>query len=94
MGCEFPDFPLPDTDGRLVWFNDYRGRPLLITFRSCSTDTCCPVLHEPEQVRARHSGRVTVILVCCETSPALARGSDLKLQQQCRGWGTAATAAT
>jgi hypothetical protein len=84
-GCEFPDFPLPDTDGKLVWFNDYRGKPLLITFCSCYTDTCCPILNELAQVRTRYSGRVTIILICCETSPALARGGYLKLEEQCRG---------
>ena len=84
-GCEFPDFPLPDTDGKLVWFNDYRGKPLLLTFCSCYTDTCCPILNELEQLRARYGGRVTMILVCCETSPALARGAYLKLREQCRG---------
>jgi hypothetical protein len=83
-GCEFPDFPLPDTAGKMVWFNDYRGKPLLLTFCSCYTDTCCPILNELEQVRARFSGRVTMILVCCETSPALAQDGYLKLRQQCR----------
>ena len=85
QGCEFPDFPLPDTEGKMVWFNDYRGKPILLSFCSCYTDTCCPILGRLSELRERYRGRVAIVLVCCETAPALARDDYLKLEERCRG---------
>ena len=84
-GCEFPDFPLPDTDGAMVWFNDYRGKPILLAFCSCYTDTCCPILGELEELRRRNGERIAIILVCCETAPVLAQDGYRRLEERCRG---------
>jgi len=84
-GCEFPDFSLPDTSGTMVSFKEFGGKPILLAFCSCYTDTCCPILARLEELRAKYAGKVVVILVCCETAPALAKDSFRKLEEQCRG---------
>lgn len=84
VGCEFPDFPLTDTEGNVVWFNDYRGRPLLVAFCSCYTDSACAIIDSLEKVRSTHGGGLMTIIVCCETAPALAADDYAKLRQECR----------
>jgi hypothetical protein len=84
IGCEFPDFPLPDTSGKMVWFNDYKGKVLLVSFCSCYTDTCCSVIETLEKIRGSHNGNLLTVMVCCETAPALEKDGFQLLRTQCR----------
>ena len=40
IGVEFPAFTLPDSEGREVSLEDFRGKVILLSFWSCYTDTC------------------------------------------------------
>jgi hypothetical protein len=83
VGCEFPDFPLSDIDGNTVWFNDYKGRPLLVAFCSCYTDTVCAVIDSLERIRGSLDGDLFTIIVCSETAPALAEEGYRGLRSEC-----------
>lgn len=84
IGCEFPDFPLPDTSGKMVWFNDYKGKVLLVSFCSCYTDTCCSVVDTLEKIRESRKGSLLTVMVCTETAPALQKDGFQLLETQCR----------
>lgn len=84
IGCEFPDFPLPDTSGKMVWFNDYKGKVLLVSFCSCYTDTCCSTIETLEKIRESRKENLLTVMVCTETAPALEKDGFQLLKTQCR----------
>jgi hypothetical protein len=76
IGCEFPDFPLPDTSGKMVWFNDYKGKVLLVSF--------CSTIETLEKIRESRKGNLLTVMVCTETAPALEKDGFQLLKTQCR----------
>jgi hypothetical protein len=83
-GCEFPDVPLTDIDGNTVWFNDFRGQPMMVVFCSCYTDTACSVIESLKKIRNMQPVDIFTVIVCCETAPALAEEGYRQLKEECR----------
>ncbi len=59
-----PAFALVDQAGRIVTLDDFRGRPVLVTFAFAHCETVCPlVVHDVLLARDRLTQRTPVVLV-------------------------------
>lgn len=84
VGEEFPDFTLPDVDGREVSLRDFRGKVILLSFWSCYTDTCFTSVRIIEAlIRDYSAGGLVAPTVCSEIPPALAKNSYAELLKRC-----------
>ena len=64
VGCEFPDFGIPDTQGNLVWFKDFQGTPLSGGVREADVFRLeIAHLRQKDAVQLPVSGRVPVDLL-------------------------------
>ena len=84
VGREFPDFTLPDADGREVSISDFRGKVIMLSFWSCYTDTCFTSVRIIEGLIKDFSSRGLVApTVCSEIPPALEKNSYAELIKRC-----------
>lgn len=82
-GCEFPDFPLQEPTGATVWFRDFQGKVLLVSFCSCYTDACCAIIDALEAIRREFGAEILSLVVCSEIAPALAEKQLEGIRSQC-----------
>lgn len=84
VGREFPDFTLPDVDGREVSVSDFRGKVIMLSFWSCYTDTCFTSVRIIEGLIKDFSSQGLVApTVCSEIPPALEKNSYAELVKRC-----------
>jgi peroxiredoxin len=84
IGAEFPDFVLPDADGRAVSLDDFRGKAILLSFWSCHTDTCYTSVRVIEALLGEYGSLGLVApTVCSEVPPALEKNSYAGLLERC-----------
>jgi len=84
LGREFPDFFLPDVEGRNVTLNDFKGKAIILSFWSCYSDSCFTSVRVIEELLKEYSSRGLVApTVCSEVPPALAKNSYADLLKRC-----------
>lgn len=83
-GAEFPDFVLPDVDGKAVSLSDFRGKAILLSFWSCYTDTCFTSVRVIEGLLKEYAPQGLVApTVCSEVPLALEKNSYAGLLERC-----------
>ena len=83
-GAEFPDFTLPDADGKPVSLSDFRGKAIMLSFWSCFSDTCFTSVRVIEGLLEKYSSQGLVApTVCSEIPPALEKNSYSGLLERC-----------
>jgi peroxiredoxin len=72
IGSPFPDFELPNTDGRVVTLDHILGRskPVLLFFVSPTCDPCAAMLPDIENWRAALEHKVSVVMLSSGTAQA------------------------
>lgn len=84
VGAEFPDFTLPDVDGKAVSLGDFRGKAIMLSFWSCYTDTCYTSVRVIEALLKEYASLGLVApTVCSEVPPALEKNSYAGLLERC-----------
>ena len=84
LGASFPDFSLPDVEGKLVSLKSFKGKAILLSFWSCYTDTCFTSVRVFEELLKEYSARGLVApTVCSEVPPALEKDGYAGLLKQC-----------
>jgi peroxiredoxin len=83
-GYAFQDFTLPDVTGRQVSLSDFRGKPVLLSFWSCYSDTCFTSVRVFEELLKEYGSRgLAAVTVCSELPPALEKDGYAGLLKQC-----------
>ena len=84
MGCPFPDYSLPNTEGTEVRFSDFTGDVIILAFCSCYTDTCCAIIDALEDLKSAYAGEgLVTLIVCSEIAPELAKEGYAGILGQC-----------
>jgi len=83
-GSAFPEFSLPDVNGRQVSLKDFKGQVILLSFWSCYTDTCFTSARVIEDLLKEYAGRGLVApTICSEVPAALTDNSYEGLLKRC-----------
>jgi len=83
-GKSFPDFTLPDVNGRQVSLQDFKGKAIMLSFWSCHTDTCFTSVRVIETLLKEYADRGLVApTICSEIPPALEQNGYEGLLKQC-----------
>ena len=69
VGAEAPDFSLPDTERTAVTLGGFRGKPILLVFCSCYTDTCCSIVNAVDDLVEKYGERGLVVPIVCAEIP-------------------------
>ena len=69
-GSVFPEFSLPDVNGRRVSLKDFKGKAILLSFWSCYADTCFTSVRVIEELLKQYSGQGLVAPTVCSEVPA------------------------
>lgn len=84
IGCETPDFTLPDTKGNMVSLSDFKGKVILLSFWSCYTDKCFTSTKALDDLIVEFAGRgFAAPTVCSEIPPTLAENDYAGLLKRC-----------
>jgi peroxiredoxin len=84
VGNIFPDFTLPDVEGRKVSLSDFKGKAIILSFWSCYTDTCYTSVPVIKDLLAQYADRGLVApTVCSEVPDALAADGYAGLLKNC-----------
>jgi peroxiredoxin len=84
VGAEAPDFSLPDIEGKSVALGDFRGKPILLVFCSCYTDTCCSIVSAVDDLVGKYGERGLVVpIVCAEIPKVLKEEGYAGLTDKC-----------
>ncbi|HEY6000828.1 MAG TPA: redoxin domain-containing protein [bacterium] len=70
VGGTFPDFRLPDVNGKEVSLSDFRGNAIILSFWSCFTDTCYTSVPVIKDLLAQYADRGLVAPTVCSEIPA------------------------
>jgi len=83
-GSAFPDFSLPDVNGKQVSLKDFKGKAILLSFWSCYTDTCFTSVRVFDELLKEYADRGLVApTICSEVPPALEKNGYEGLLKQC-----------
>jgi len=84
VGEPLRGFSLPDTSGKTVRLEDFRGKVVMLSFWSCYTDTCFTTVKVFDDLVARLGPKgLAAPTVCEEIPPALAADNYAGLLERC-----------